>query len=78
MVAGVKSEIQKLRGSYQVTVLPLMLSMKLVKHGINVVPVPLSISVPMELAFQMTLLMKSVSTQLQTVSTVNSTQTNAL
>ena len=72
--AGVKSEIKKPRESFPVTVPQLTNSMQLAKDGINVVLVPLSISAPMIHVIQM----KSVSTLLLTVLTVNSTLTNAL
>ena len=76
MVVGAKFEIKTLKGSLQVTVFRLMLSMKLVKHGIDAELVQVLILALMEHAFQMTSNMKSVSTQLLNVSTVNSTLKN--
>ena len=76
--AGVKSEIKKPRESFPVTGPQSTNSMQLAKDGINVVLVPLSISAPMIHVIQIISVMKSVSTLLLTVLTVNSTLTNAL
>ena len=78
MAVGVKSEMKKLKESFQVMVPRSTNSMPLAKDGINVVPAPLSISALMEHVFQMRLIMRSAGTLLPSVLTVSSTQMNAL